>query len=259
MCLLGVLPYLVIRAALGAAGEDAALGRYLSSRLSKEYDLGRCLEGVWAGLRVAWVFALAYVGLSWKRGRPLWNAATTLALPATLAALLFLSGDYSRVMSGAIPAALLGVWLLLRRNRRYAVYLLWGALLLNLALPAQHVGAPFRHAIHAFPSEVQRHRQPPNYLTGAAQIHRGREREVSGDLEGAMADYDEGIALDPTNAGAHAQRGRVAAKLGRWTSALADLERAVLLASDDWPHRAEVEELLSAVGEKVAADEAAPQ
>jgi hypothetical protein len=253
LCGAAVLPYLVARA---AAGDESGLSAYLANRLSKDHDPWRCLAGVWAGLRVAWVFVAAYLYVAVRTARGIWKPVVLLVVPATAVGMLVLAGDYSRSMSMLLPAALLGVWLSFADGDasgapatsgaprpRHGPALLAGALALNLLLPAQHVVGAFVSPIYYVHHEIERYRNPPPYLTGEAQLRQGQQQESAGDLAGAIASYDAAIALSPRGWAVYAQRGIARSKRNEWQAALADYRRALDLAPADWPHRAEVEKL----------------
>jgi hypothetical protein len=241
LCGAALLPYVALRA---AAGDEVGLSAYIGNRMSKEYDLARCLAGIWGGLRMAWLFVAAYVWRSVVSARWLWKIATLVVVPSTAVGMLFVAGDYSRSMSMLLPAALLGVWCTFRERWRRRWQLLIGVLALNLLLPAQHVVGAFVSPIYYVYHEIERYRHPPPYLTGVAQYRSGLAREEAGDLSAAIAEYDTAIRLSPRGWAAYAQRGSAKAKRGEWREAAADYRRALELAPVDWPQRADLEERL---------------
>jgi tetratricopeptide (TPR) repeat protein len=241
LCGAAVLPYLIARAAAG--GDEGTLAAYVGNRLSKHHDLGRCLEGVWAGLRLVWILVFAYFYVAVRTVRGSWKPVVVLVVPFTVVGMLFLAGDYSRSMSMLLPAALLGVWLCVRERWRRGPELLAGALALNLLLPAQHVVGAFVSPIYYVHHEIERYRNPPPYLTGEAQYRQGQRQEAAGDIDAAIASYDAAIALNPRAWAVYAQRGFARATRNEWSAALADYRRALELAPVDWPQRADVERL----------------
>lgn len=60
-------------------------------------------------------------------------------------------------------------------------------------------------------------------------VQRGLERDLSGDLQGAIADYSEAIRLDPTLAVAYSNRGAVLTDLADYQNAIVDLDEAIRL------------------------------
>jgi tetratricopeptide (TPR) repeat protein len=68
---------------------------------------------------------------------------------------------------------------------------------------------------------------PPT--TAAGFVRRALERSHQGDLDGAIADFDEAIRLAPRNADLYRYRARDLGRRGRWDRAVADYERAIRL------------------------------
>lgn len=67
---------------------------------------------------------------------------------------------------------------------------------------------------------------------GIATSNRGHARERSGDLAGALADYERAITLDPAYRIAKVNRGRVLGALGRLDEALAVLDQVIAAEND---------------------------
>ena len=65
--------------------------------------------------------------------------------------------------------------------------------------------------------------------TASSVLDRALERSRHGDLDGAIADFDEAIRLAPGNAEAYRYRARDWGRKGRWDRALADYELAIRL------------------------------
>ena len=65
-----------------------------------------------------------------------------------------------------------------------------------------------------------------------AWLERGYLKSRQGQYEGAIADYDQAIRLDPRNAGAYANRSLAKSELGRHDEALEDLDQAMRLDPD---------------------------
>jgi tetratricopeptide (TPR) repeat protein len=62
-----------------------------------------------------------------------------------------------------------------------------------------------------------------------AYINRGNVKQKKGDLEGAMADYNQAITLNPKNVLAYRCRGDIKRKKGDLDGAIADYNRAIKL------------------------------
>ncbi|HLM55699.1 MAG TPA: tetratricopeptide repeat protein [Pyrinomonadaceae bacterium] len=59
--------------------------------------------------------------------------------------------------------------------------------------------------------------------------NRGFDRQVKGDVEGALADYTRAITIDPRNASAYANRGVLRLQAGQTKLAEQDFDEAVKL------------------------------
>ncbi|MGJ5180610.1 J domain-containing protein [Bradyrhizobium oligotrophicum] len=70
---------------------------------------------------------------------------------------------------------------------------------------------------------------PPSPATAAGFVRRGLERSRQGDLDGAIADFDEAIRLAPRIADIYRYRAKDLGRRGRWDRAVADYERAIRL------------------------------
>ncbi|BAM91030.1 conserved hypothetical protein [Bradyrhizobium oligotrophicum S58] len=74
---------------------------------------------------------------------------------------------------------------------------------------------------------------PVGPTTAAAFLRRALERSQQGDLEHAVADFDEAVRLAPRIADIYRYRARDLGRMGRWDRALADYERAIRLDSNN--------------------------
>lgn len=113
---------------------------------------------------------------------------------------------------------------------------------------AEAAGAAFRAALTAAPkewahrSEVLKILDLPDGSIG--YCNRGSTRLAAGEVDGALADYDEAIRLDSSNATAWWGRGLARSQKGDAAGAISDLRQALVVAPRDWPHRREVEAAL---------------
>ncbi|WP_316176662.1 MULTISPECIES: J domain-containing protein [unclassified Bradyrhizobium] len=74
---------------------------------------------------------------------------------------------------------------------------------------------------------------PAAPTTAASFLKRGMDRSRQGDLERAVADFDEAIRLAPRNADLYRYRARDLVRMGRIDRALGDFERAIRLDPND--------------------------
>lgn len=87
-----------------------------------------------------------------------------------------------------------------------------------------------------------------------AYFDRGNARHQRGDLAGAIEDHSKVIELRPDDPDAYNNRGWARQALGDWTGAAADYTRALELASPTWPHRDLVTGNLAAARARIAAN-----
>ena len=71
--------------------------------------------------------------------------------------------------------------------------------------------------------------QEANIQNAATYGSRGTAKERKGDLDGAMADYNQAIKLNPKNASAYNNRGNAKTKKGDLNGAMADYNQAIKL------------------------------
>jgi serine/threonine-protein kinase len=94
--------------------------------------------------------------------------------------------------------------------------------------------ADFDHVLAAAPTDF------------GALYGRGRTRRLLGrDLEGAVVDLDQAIALQPDNGSLYLERGTVHEALGQTAAAVADLRQVARLLPQGHPHRREAERRLA--------------
>ena len=71
--------------------------------------------------------------------------------------------------------------------------------------------------------------EAPALMDAASYLKRALDRSRLGDLDGAIADFDEAVRLAPRNADIYRYRARDLGRRGRWERALADYDRAIRL------------------------------
>jgi tetratricopeptide (TPR) repeat protein len=80
-------------------------------------------------------------------------------------------------------------------------------------------------ATEAKPAEPDR----PTPATASSFLKLALERSRQGDLDRAIADFDEAVRLAPRNSDIYRYRARDLGRMGRWDRALADYDRAIRL------------------------------
>jgi tetratricopeptide (TPR) repeat protein len=70
-------------------------------------------------------------------------------------------------------------------------------------------------------------------LSAEDYFNRGVEKYEAGDLEGAIADYDQAIRLAPNDAIAYSNRGAARGQSGDLEGAIADYDQVIRLAPND--------------------------
>ena len=96
------------------------------------------------------------------------------------------------------------------------------------ASPPPPIGAPAQP-----PTAEVTAAEPVGPTTAAAFLRRALERSQRGDLDHAVADFDEAARLAPRIADIYRYRARDLGRMGRWDRALADYERAIRLDSNN--------------------------
>ncbi len=85
----------------------------------------------------------------------------------------------------------------------------------------------------------------PDYAD--ARINRGNARMQGADFQGALEDYDAAVKGAPKDPEALAYRAAALHSLGKPDLALADLEKAMLIAPADWPLRGRIQQMIDAL------------
>ncbi len=232
-----VAPYCALRLLALATAEDEGSAVYLRGHLSTVHHIREIAFGFWSGLRAVWVFVVAAPILLVSKRRAAGAALLALAVAVTFVANVPLAHDFSRSASTLLPAALLGIILLVRVQPRLASWLIGAALAFNLLTPAQHVIETWDEPIRIYPLyyEVKRFYHPPANL---ASLHLIRAGEIAtrGKLSSALSEVEIALRIDPTRVTSQLSRGMLLNDLGRVDEAAASYDAAVRLA----PRRADV-------------------
>jgi tetratricopeptide (TPR) repeat protein len=164
-------------------------------------------------------------------------ALLVLAVAATVAVNVAIANDLSRSASTVIPAAVLGIVLLVRARISLADWLVPAALAFNLLTPAWHVLATWDGAIRIAPVyyELNRLKHPSPQMVGP-QLSRAAMFARRGRLRKSLAEVETAIRINPTSALANINRGVLLHDLGRPAEAAACYDAAVGLA----PHHPDV-------------------
>jgi tetratricopeptide (TPR) repeat protein len=267
--------YLALRIALFRS-VDTSSSDSVNESLARIHNFAalwpRALLGLWMALRVQWLLILAAVVLLVRSRRSILGGALVVAMLATAAVSAIVADDLSRSFAVLIPAAILGVVLLIQQHPRRAKPWLGALTAANLLLPASHVVYQFGVPIESAYRELARWKHPPDFLdsnyyvsvaTGALQrqnladarksldiaikldprntqalLNRAWLNLQTDDPPAAVRDADAALALTPTSP--DALYSSAAAHLANGDAAVAreHASAALRLAPIDWPRRA---------------------
>ena len=96
-----------------------------------------------------------------------------------------------------------------------------------LSSPQNAPGEDFEGAILAYSKAIELNLGGPNLYW--AYFNRGNAKFSFGQIEAAIADYDEAIGLSPGEAAAYHNRGNAKSRLGQIVAAIADYDEAISL------------------------------
>jgi hypothetical protein len=228
-----IAPYCVIRLVALAATHDEGSAAHLRSHLVTGRKLQEIADGMWFGLRGLWLFVAVVPGLLLKKGRAAPAVVFLVAVAATLAANVAIARDVSRAAWTVVPAAVLGILLLVRARPALAAWLLAAALAFNLLSPARHVIEEWDDPIPICSLRVEYRRlmHPPRDV---AFLHMGRAQQNAArqNWPTAIGEIDEALRLDPTSAAVHLTRALILSNHGQVNDAAASFDAAVRLAPD---------------------------
>ena len=139
--------------------------------------------------------------------------------------------DFSRSASRLLPAAVLGIILLVRVQPRLASWLISAALAFNLLTPARHVIEAWAHpaAIHTLRYELNRLSHPPPPMA-AFYLLRASKLVEKHELSRALEEVETAERIDPNSASIVMSRGILLNDMGRSVEAAACYDAAVRLA-----------------------------
>ncbi len=230
---LAVTPYVVIRLIALALDQHESSASHVKDHLASLPAPGQLLQGLWFGLRLAWIFVVIAVMAGTVKHRLAWGITLALAVLVTLAANIALAHDLSRSVSILMPPVLLGMVLLfempLRHVRRIFLIVLVG----NLLLPAKHVITGWGEPIPIFNLyrawSIYLH---PPASAAAIPLARGNAALERKEQARALPLFEEAIRVNPNLLEAYLQRGICLEQLSR----LRDAEQSFGEAIQHFPH-----------------------
>jgi tetratricopeptide (TPR) repeat protein len=226
-----VAAYCTLRLIALLTAQDLGSAAHLRGRLASVHLTGEVIDGLWSGLRALWAFAIAAPILLARRQRLVQAALLALLVVATAAANAPIAADLSRAASTLVPAAVLGIVLVVRAEPKRAVWPLAAALAFNLLTPARHVIEGWREGIEILPLHVELNRlkHPPQQL---ALFHLARAGKFGKERQPmrALAEIETASRIDPTMAVVHLSKALLLDEMGKTAEAAACYDRAVSLA-----------------------------
>jgi hypothetical protein len=226
-----VLPYCVIRLVALATEQDHGSADHLRSHLATVHSGWVLAEGLWSGLRGLWAFVAVAPALLISKGRAAGAGLILAAVAGTLAVNVPLAHDLSRSASMIVPAAVLGIVLLVRARPALAGWPLAAALAFNLLTPARHVVETWGETvrINSLYSELVRRNHPPKRLAGL-YLDRATKLTEHRQLARALAAVDAALRINSDSVAGQMKRGFLLNNLERPVEAAACYDAAVRLA-----------------------------
>jgi len=207
----GVAPYLGLR--LWAYAADVWQPDYLNNQIGFTSPFLVGLEGAWHGLRAAWLPALLWPALVWRRSGPraaMLGGAALATLFVSVAFHVGMAGDVSRSASVAVPAVLAGVMLWRGWPARWAGCGLIAVCAANFFLPARHVitSTPVsRIPIAYLHTGLRELAQPPDTFNPRAYFAAAQQALQAQRAQDAVNHLSTAIGLDSEFADALVARG----------------------------------------------------
>jgi hypothetical protein len=225
---------------------DKGSSEYVASIESRIYPAGPLANGVWMGLRLAWLPVLALPVVVAARSRALAIAAAGATAFCVIVALI-LAADVSRSMSILLPVALAGLLIMSRfhSNARPLVLALAAG---NLLLPAAHVVSSFRVPIFDARYEIEHLKTPPYYLDERYHLAQAKRYYEAGQMDGvgrSLIYASELTDLPDELATVMADYGDKEAARGRFDYAAIFYKSALETGTDAWQKRAIISDKLT--------------
>ena len=226
-------PYCSLRLIALVTAQDPGSAAHLRGHLATIHSAGTLINGLWSGLRALWLFLIAAPVLLAIRGRYVHAVLLVLLVAATAAVNVSIAADLSRAASPVVPAAMLGIILLVRAGPDRALWPIAAALAFNLLVPARHVIAGWGEGIAILPLHVELGRlaHPPKHI---AVLHLARAVKLGAQRQPtrALAEIETAIRIDPGSAVAQISKGLLLDELGKTAEAAKSYDRAVSLAPE---------------------------
>ena len=228
-----VAPYCAVRLVALATTQDSGSAVHLREHLATAHDPWLLAFGLWMGLRALWAFVGLAPLLLVARGRAGGAVLLVMATAVTMVLNIPLAHDLSRSASTMVPAAVLGIVLLVRWRPKLAVGALAAATMFNVLTPASHVIEGWDQPTRIFTIifELNRLKHPPTQVTGLYLL-RASNLEKKGRLEDALAAAEIATRVGPGSLAAQLERARILDQLGRAAEAASGFDTAVNLARD---------------------------
>ncbi len=259
----------------GHSDPNATISGYLGNLHISATPWSRIAYGVWEGLRVGWLFAVAAMVGRWPRR---WHRVALGVLTVGVMIVgLTTAQDLSRSMMLVVPTAMLGAMVLHGARPRWLPGVLQGGAAAALLLPAHLVMTNSVNPVSSLYRELASLQSPPPAIMPELFELRGIRDMEQGNVKQALEDLSLAIRLAPDPAPACRQRGVLFASAGQWVearrdfdtmvkyeprnpdgwflraqadlalrdpvAAKADLQQALAVAPDGWADRADVRRL----------------
>lgn len=236
--LLLIGPFLAIRILAKKSNDgisDMVIENFLYAKLVQNNPRAM-LNGLWFGLRLAWIGALYYGLFALPNSKRESKAFLIVIVLFSVYAALAISGDTSRTLSLLLPSIVMGLIKFSAQStlpKHWRTLTLAAILGLNLVLPVQHTITTFDIKIRALPHEWQQLQNPPLVLDAEKNLIVGEEHAKRGQYPAALKSLTWAIKLDPRLAKAFLARGRVLETVKRPDLALIDYRKALQHAPAD--------------------------